>query len=125
MATQALIQTLNKYITEGVIKGNELLLPPNGAISFLDDLTKIGVWVTGYELWKYVDRDHDPERIVNLLGAGSILSDEQLENKELNILDVRHSIKNSIFERFPPDADLVSFIFLDEEIYNLLSNPSC
>lgn len=119
-----LIQVFKKYVPLGIIKGNDLLLPPKLAISFVEELSQIGILITGYDVWKYVNREHHPSWIVNLLGAGKYLGDEELNADSIDAGKSGEIFKKAILEHLPPDAEFVSLIFLDEGIYDFFEGLS-
>ena len=123
MLTPAQQQVLQFYASRGVLKVNELCLYPMDAPAFLDDLTRVGIRPVGFDLWRFLDPDRRPDRIVYLLGAGYGLSDDlirQTDNREATSAILRQRL----VEHLPPDADLVCFLFLDGEVYDFFGASS-
>jgi hypothetical protein len=52
-----LTEIMNKYRQLGIVKGKELLLPPDQALRLADDLEGVGVAIMSLDGWYYVDRD--------------------------------------------------------------------
>jgi len=105
---------LEKYIPLGILKGVEFLLPPEVAIPFVDDLVARNVKINGCDLWKYIDRKNN--QIVALLGAGMMMHDA---NKE-TVHGRGEAVKNYIQNHLPEDAQLVSLIYDEDDIYDLV-----
>jgi len=110
-------QVLEKYFSEGIVKGGDFLLTPEKMLSFIDALTKVGVFVVGCELWRYLDPHKDPRRVLELAGAGMLVEDPpppEILTPEM----CANQVKNFIVNQWPEDADLVALIFLGSEIYD-------
>lgn len=122
MITKDQINVIEKYIPSGIIKGGELLLSRDLVISFIDELAVVGVLINGCDLWRYLDSDRNPKRIVALLGDGILVHDGGpfANTTEVNAKIVREYIE----KRLPEDADLVSIIYEDGEIYDYLREKS-
>lgn len=104
----------NKYIPPGIVKGVEFLLPPETAISFIDDLVGYHVKINGCDLWKMIDGKTN--QIVALLGAGTMLHDADKET----IQSRGETVKDYIRNHLPEDAQLVSLIYAEDDIYELV-----
>jgi hypothetical protein len=84
------IKIIEKYLPYGVIKGGDFLLTPEIMILFIDDLSELPVIITGCDLWRFLDPEKKPGRIVQLLGAGLSIGD--------NVIDPRKNSKEGIAE---------------------------
>jgi hypothetical protein len=120
MVNEELKRVLTKYRHRVIVKGVELLLTPQDAILFIDDLSQIGVRIDGCDLWKYVDRSKHPDRIVELLGAWGLFENYFISSGKTRD-EIGPVMKEFILEQMPniiPEAELVSFVYLDKEIYD-------
>lgn len=113
-----LTQILKKHLANGIVCGSELLLTPNDAIAFIDDLNRIGVQIAGIEIWRYKSKDRLPDQLLEIPGAGGLLGkfmDVSTDNAEVSDL-----IKKFILEQLMdliPEAEFVSLVFFDKKIY--------
>lgn len=112
-----------KYLHRGVIKGGEFLLPPKYIIQLIEDLANAGILIVGCDLWRYLDQSKDPKRIVALVGAGMLVEDPDLPETMSSELSAKQ-IKDFVINRMPKDAELVSLIFMDSEIYDFFRSKS-
>ena len=115
------LQVLQKYLPMGIIWGIELLLIPQVAIAFIDDLARVGIRVTGCDLWRFLDPDKDTKRIVSLPGDGITVSEAHRPQKE-TVEGNADLIKDYIAHQLPADADLVSLIYDNHQIYYFFRN---
>ena len=93
------------------------------ALAFLDDLTRVGIRPVGFDLWRFLDPDRRPDRIVYLLGAGYGLSDDLIRQTD-NLEATSAILRQRLVEHLPPDAVLVCFLFLDGEVYDFFETSS-
>jgi len=100
-----------RYMKDGILKGKELLLPPDKIIGLVDDLLDQGISIVGCDLWRYVDREKG--WIVQLVGAGLAIEDTKKSPGELASL-----VKNYLTNELPGDAELVSLLFEDIRVYD-------
>jgi hypothetical protein len=115
-------QVLEKYLSRGVIHGSEFLLPPKIATLFIDDLTNLGIQIAGIEIWQYFDQNRDPDQMLEIPGAGGLL-DKYLDSDK-NLAETGNVIKKFILtdmKNLIPEGDMVSLVFIDPEIYSVIS----
>jgi hypothetical protein len=113
-----LLQIVEKYRPSGILKGVELLLPPEVAISLIDELSQFGVMIWGCDLWRFLDPKKDPKRIVALVGAGILVDDPKLPEIATAARNAK-AVKEFIQHRLPEDAELISLIFDDAAVYDV------
>lgn len=118
MNSEQLVQILDQYISSGIVKGVEFLLTPYAAIPYIDDLAELGIKITGCDLWRYLEgASKEPKNIVALLGAGLLVSESKNPGKG-NARGNAEIVKAYISKDLPPDAELISLIYEDDEIYD-------
>lgn len=111
MTTETLWNLVRRYRAVGILwHGRELLLSPEHAISLVDDLDRIGVAVLGCDFWRW---NNSAKGFMELAGAGmGVDSPRNSREATLNA----ETVKRFLRERFPPDAELVSFVFDDPSV---------
>ncbi len=101
-----LMQLGRTYAQKSIVKGSSLLLQPQDALDFIDDLKRINVGVAGIELWYYAQ--HENQTVIVEDPAGPDL------NKYLHSDDpVNASIaaaKTYLTHDLPNRISLVSFV---------------
>jgi hypothetical protein len=117
MKKEDLPRIVEKYLNRGVLKGGEFLQPPEDVVQFIDDLVNAGILISGCDLWRYLDPTKDPTGIVALVGAGVLVS-RSTNPKKGTVEGNAEIVKGFILHQLPEDAELVSLIFLDGEIYD-------
>lgn len=106
---------LQKYSFLGLVKGTELLLPPDLIIPFLDELSNENVLINGCDLWKFINSSKNPYEIVQLLD-GFLIPDNFGDSVEGSA----KLVKNYLVNNLPKDVDFVSLIFDDGDIYDYI-----
>src|SRR5574340_1603100 len=106
---------LQKYSFLGLVKGTELLLPPDLIIPFLDELSNENALINGCDLWKFINSSKNPYEIVQLLD-GFLIPDNFGDSVEGSAKLVKNYLENNL----PKDVDFVSLIFDDGEIYDYI-----
>lgn len=103
MKQEKLQQLMDKYQSLGVMMAGELLLYPQDALQFLDDLAIIRVRILGVDLWYFV-KDLIAEDLACLdLSSYAVESPDQIDQR---ILAAKQFIRFSL----PIHTDLVSFV---------------
>lgn len=100
----------------GIIKGNELLITPELAISFINKLAENDVKVAGCDLWKYVQVG-EKVGIVSLLGADFGFDDYE----DWSASQLALSLINTLKTDLPKDAELVSLLIMDSRVNEILN----
>jgi len=101
----------------GLIKGNELLMTPEIAISFIEKLAENDVKVAGCDLWKYV-QVCEKVGIVSLLGADFGFDDyDDMSTSQLAL-----SLINTLKTDLPKDAELVSLLIMDSDVNEIIKS---
>jgi hypothetical protein len=106
---------VEKYRCRGMIRSTDFLLPPLDAVVFVADLATLGVVIVGCDLSKYVDVGRT--QAMELAGAGNIVNDRLSSNDALGNAKV---IQGFLTTELLPDADLVSFVYADPDIWDLI-----
>jgi hypothetical protein len=115
MISKDVEQIFRHFASSGIIWGSELLLSKYMIFPFINALSECGVIINGCDLWRFVDPDKNPHNIVSLLGAGFVIDDnDPLADKVENNAKI---VKEFIKRKLPEDAELISLIFRDLEIY--------
>lgn len=115
-----LVIDLHNYIREGIIWGTELLFLPDKAIEFITILASHRERILGCELWRFLEDDKSSKKIVALLGAGLLIESPRSGTIEENALITREFIAN----RLPEDAELVSLLYENGDIYDIIKNTN-
>ena len=101
-----LTQLLASYQPRGIIKGRELCLPPTEALNLANDLTALGVAITGVDGWYYVDKDRG--WLVQDLGTDFSVPDGVLRGPH-SVHESAIVVKGFIASRLSKKTELVSF----------------
>ena len=118
MSKELFKHIVDKYKPLGVIWGGEFLLPPQIMIEFIEDLSNAGVLIYGCDLWRYLDPNKDPNRVISLLGAGLDLTSDEFKKEEFSIERNAVLVKSFIENQLPDDAELVSLTTDIDEFIN-------
>ncbi len=110
---QKLLDLTNKYEKLGTIKGNILLMLPDIALNFLDDLAKIEILVLGVELWLPVTIEGREYFKEDPFGPdfGDLESAEDYAAKSIE------TAKHYIQQELPEGVTRVSFMLDTDEPY--------
>src|SRR5574340_1436425 len=115
MITNGQKAILWKFAALGIVAANDLLLPPDLIIPFLDELSNENALINGCDLWKFVDSSRNPYEIVQLLD-GYLIPDNFGDSVDGSAKLVKNYLENNL----PKDVDFVSLIFDDGEIYDYI-----
>src|SRR5690349_16373611 len=109
---EKLPQLMGKYAKQGITKGKLILLRPNDALQFVDELETIGVPILGIELWYYVKLEDKDVIAENPVGPdfSDLLSQENAVQKSVALA------KDYIGRNLPEKTAFVSFV-LDDPYY--------
>jgi hypothetical protein len=114
-------EELEKFIQQikmlGISKGNEFLMTPEIAISFITKLAENDVKVAGCDLWKYT-RVGDHVGIVSLLGADFGFDDYD----ERSASQLAEKLIRTLKTGLPKDAELVSLLIMDSNVNDKLNS---
>ena len=105
---------VDKFKPFGLFRGVDLLLPQKSALAYLKELITNEILVVGCDFSRYFDEKK--EKTIELVGAGMVVDDNSPCDPFISGVEVLEFIRN----RFPNDADFVSLIFLDGDIYDFL-----
>lgn len=111
MEYSILKKIVSEYITLGIIKGGELLLPPDQSINFLKDLEKIKIRVVGCDCWRYHNPKQQDNNILQIVGGGIGVEPPF----EMTVSENARIIEKFIQCDLPKDAEFVSLIVEDPE----------
>lgn len=108
-----LVNLIDKYGKLGIAKGSSLLMLPEVALQFLEELEKVGIGLDLVELWQPVEVDgrqafvEDPfgPNYAHLVGSNDYVSKSINEAKEY----IRHEL--------PEKIAFVSFVLRTKEPY--------
>jgi hypothetical protein len=108
-------EAVAKYSRRGVIRSTDFLLPPPDAAALVGDLADLGILIVGCDLSRYVNASKTAT--VELAMAGNVI------NNRLRSQDTRWNakvIQAFLAEELPADADLVSFVYADPLVWDLI-----
>lgn len=118
MVTNNQMKILKSYTKNGILKGGELLLLREFTIPFIDELSSSGVQINGCDIWRYADSSKNPARIIEFVGGGVLVHNiSPLAN---SLEECARIVKNYILDEMPAEADFISLVFEDREIYQYL-----
>ncbi len=115
MSKEQVLKVLDSYSGAGIVWGAEFLVPPALAACLARDLSGLGAMIVGANFWSYVDRHRGWAK--ELVGVDIpvhefIPWDEMTPEKNLAV------VEDFLANKVPEDADLISFIFRDDEWYD-------
>jgi hypothetical protein len=120
MAKEELLQIANKYRALAIFKGGEFLLQPSQMVEYIDDLSNAGVLIYGCNLWRYLDPSKDPNRIVELIGAGINVTRGRTKDNLLSVEQSAEIVRDFVKNKLPEDAELVSLTAEDDDVHRMI-----
>lgn len=103
---------VEQYRSRGIVKGHELLLPPDFALQMLEELTENSIVVVDCSIWTYIDREKG--WIIEIPYSG--LRPEVTEATLVRNRVVAEFVKAGL----PDNVDFVSFVFLKPEVADII-----
>ena len=91
-------QVIREYLSQGFVVAGEILLSPDRALAFVDDLESLGVPVDGVDFW-YL---HDGHPVEIPWGA---------DPEGATVSEVAQATRRMIREKRPAEAVYVSLVF--------------
>lgn len=87
------------YLKYGRVEAGEILLSPERAVAFIDDLERLGVRIYGLDFW----RDHNGNPVEIPWGGGY--------DDSMSVAERAESARRTIIDRRPSDIVYVSLVF--------------
>lgn len=109
MSASNLAQLMNKYRHLGVITAGELLLHPEDALDFANELRSLGIAIIAVNLW-YITKEGNKEIIAedpNGMSMGNLLT------KNDRVEETIAAARNLITHKLPERTTFVSFVLDD------------
>ena len=102
---EVLEKLIDKYHPLGIVKAEELLLPPKDAVNLVNELEQKGILILGVDIWYFIDNKiaEDP----------SSLDLSQIKDVKTSARLVKEFITNHLPER----TAFVSFVLEDDRIF--------
>ena len=122
---EKLIALMEKYKSQGLVKGSHLLLPPKNALKLVAELERLNVVVLGVDGWYYV-RPDDPKWLAEDRTLDMYIGDDVLHGDSPvheGAAKVKDFIENHLHET-TPFVDLTLDIPVEWDILQIQNESS-